>query len=267
MNNSPTQFAWACCSGGDYPPPEPKKGERYGPDSQCALCGGATDGVGWPRKLGLPDTFTEIPRLAAPASQTLCQACTATLRTEGWAHYVAQHPERGFTDTFPAREGKRPRAINWLHSCHLFASGHHECPDRARWRELLLHPPEPPFLAIITLSGKKPLLFKSRIAMSQTQFPVQMEDQSVWVIPVQLKAALEAFMALYLMGCSKDAILTGHYPAVALITASTARWYLVEQTARYWRRGNPSLWILCHYLAQRPDGWVLPGRTPSGEAS
>ena len=38
----PSQFAWACCNAGDFPPPVPKKGERYGLDAVCCLCGGDT---------------------------------------------------------------------------------------------------------------------------------------------------------------------------------------------------------------------------------
>lgn len=101
------QFAWACADAGDYPPPEPRKGARYGDDVVCALCGGETQGVGWPRKLGLPDTFTDIPYMVAPASQTLCQACVATARSEGWAQYIAAHPERGLKAAFDADCGRQ----------------------------------------------------------------------------------------------------------------------------------------------------------------
>lgn len=72
------QFAWACADAGDYPPPEPRKGARYGDDVVCALCGGETQGVGWPRKLGLPDTLTDIPYMVEPADRRdLLLACQA----------------------------------------------------------------------------------------------------------------------------------------------------------------------------------------------
>ncbi len=49
-----SQFAWRCCDAGAYPPPPPKRGEQYGPDLVCCLCGGDTGGIGWPRKLRYP---------------------------------------------------------------------------------------------------------------------------------------------------------------------------------------------------------------------
>ena len=55
-----SQFAWRCCAAGDYPPPIPKRGERYGPDAICCLCGGATGGVGWHRKDGIAPPIKPI---------------------------------------------------------------------------------------------------------------------------------------------------------------------------------------------------------------
>ena len=257
------QFAWACADAGDYPPPEPRKGARYGDDVVCALCGGETQGVGWPRKLGLPDTFTDIPYMVAPASQTLCQACVATARSEGWAQYVAAHPERGLKAAFEQKEGKAQRQWNWLYSSHLFYAGGHECPDRARWRAILSDPPQPPFLAIIAMAGKKQLIFKSRVAQSRDQFPIQIDDDSVLVHREQYMAALDDFMALYLLGFSKDSIVSGDYHPASLMAAGTDRWRPAEERAFVWRRREPGLWRLCHYVAQRPDDWELPGRITS----
>jgi len=255
------QFAWACADAGDYPPPEPKRGERYGPDALCALCGGETHGVGWPRKLGLPDTFTDIPFMQVPASQTLCQPCVATARSEGWAQYVAAHPERGLRAAFDQKEGKAQRAWNWLYSSHLFIwPNQHECPDRARWREILQSPPEPPFLAIIAMSGKKQLIFKSRIAQHLTRFPVQLDDEQVLVDPLRFKVALADFDRLYLLGFSKDSILTADYHPASLMAAGIDRWRPAEERAVAWRRRDPNLWRLCHYVAQRPEGWEPPDR-------
>lgn len=71
QNLTAAQFAWACCQAGDFPPPAPKRGPRFGLDAQCCLCGGVTEGVGWPRKLGIADTLKfvmedERPRRLEP---------------------------------------------------------------------------------------------------------------------------------------------------------------------------------------------------------
>jgi hypothetical protein len=261
QNLTAAQFAWACCQAGDFPPPAPKRGPRFGLDAQCCLCGGATEGVGWPRKLGVSDTFTDIPGMPMPASQTVCQACVATSKSDGWGQSVAAHPERGLKATFDQKEGKAARGWNWLYSHHLFVwPDHHECPDRARWRALLANPPPPPFLAILTTSGKKQLIFKSRLAWNRDVFPLQFEDESVLVAPSQFSVALADFMRLYLLGFSKDSVLSGNYHPASLMTAGAERWREAEAPASVWRRQHPQLWAVCHYVAQRPEDWEPPQR-------
>lgn len=256
-----SQFAWRCCAAGDYPPPIPKRGERYGPDAICCLCGGATGGVGWHRKDGIAPTSTDLPSIVCPVSQTVCQACVATMQSSGWAQYVAAHPERGLKAAFDQKEGKVPRPWNWLYSHHLFtALDHHECPDRARWREILANPPKPPFLAILTTSGKKQLIFKARIAYSRDGFPLQCEEESLLIRPAEFQCVLTDFMRLYLLGFSKDSILTGHYSPKALLDCGLSRWREAEAPLIEWRRRNPQLLAVVHYVAQRPANWEPPIR-------
>lgn len=258
---TPSQFAWACCDAGDFPPPIPKKGERYGADAVCCLCGGDTLGVGWPRKIGLAETFTDLSNMKRLASNTVCQACVATSKAEGWQQYVAARPERGLPAMFAAKEGKTPRAWNWLYSHHLFVwPGHHECPARPRWREILSDPPPTPFLAIYAVMGKKQIIFKGTIAQSQTAFYLQMDDDAVLVIPQELKTALADFDRLYHLGFSKDGILTGQYHNKTLLDVGLSRWREAEAPAQHWRLQSPMLWHLCHALTLRPEGWEPPAR-------
>jgi len=197
-------------------------------------------------------SFTDIAQAQAPASNTICQACAATSKTEGWGQYVAAHPERGLPSHFPQKSpDKPPKAWNWLFNSHLFRRGHHECPDRSRWREILLCPPDPPFLAVIAVSGKKQLVFKSKIAGSLDSFPVQFEDESIVVRPSIFREALEIFEALYRLGFSKDSILTGKYHPRTLLDVGPGRWRDEENKAAPWRRKTPQLWAICHYVAQK----------------
>lgn len=262
----PAQFAWACCDAGDFPPPIPKRGDRYGKDAVCCLCGGPTHGVGWPRAIGIADTFTDVANMACLASQTVCQACVATSKTEGWQQYVRAHPERGLPASFPQKESKQMRGWNWLYSHHLFvAQNHHACPKREQWRDTLINPPSPPFLAIYAVSGKKQILFKGRIAQSRDAFFIQMDDASVLIRPHEFKQALTDFDRLYQLGFSKDGILTGHYHNKTLLGVGLQRWREAEAYAAPWRQQQPALWQLCHALTLRPDDWEPPHkaiRTP-----
>lgn len=209
-----SQFAWACCTAGDYPPPIPRKGPHYGPDAVCCLCGGDTGGVGWHRKDGISSTSTDMPSMACYASQTVCQACVATMQSAGWAQYVAAHPERGLKAVFDQKEGKAQRQWNWLYSHHLFTwPNHHECPDRARWRDILANPPEPPFLAILTTSGKKQLIFKSRIAHSRDIFSLQFEDEQIPHSPPTAESRAVPLKAATKRPQGPDSG-TGEYPVV-----------------------------------------------------
>lgn len=238
-------------------PPEPKRGPRFGPDAECYLCGGDTGGAGWHLKDAIGVSFTDVTQAQMPESKTMCQSCVAISKAEGWAQYVAAHPERGLSATFPAKEGKEPRALNWLYQSHLFVSpDHHECPNRGRWRELLLCPPDPPFLAVVAVSGKKQLIFKSRIAYSRDRFPVQMEDDLVTVMPTEFAVALEDFERLYLMGFSKDSILSSDYHPKTLMDVGISRWRAAHELTIEWRRNHPDLWRLCHFVSQRPEGWT-----------
>ncbi len=256
-----SQFAWACCAAGDYPPPVPRKGPRYGPDPICCLCGGDTAGIGWHRKDGIAPTSTDMPSMQCYSSQTICQPCVATMQSAAWAQYVAAHPERGLRAAFDQKEGKAQRQWNFLYSHHLFsAPDRHECPDRARWREILANPPDPPFLAVLTTMGKKQLIFKSRIAYGRDCFPLQFEDESILIRPPEFQALLEDFMRLYLLGFSKDAIVSGAYNNKALLDCGLARWREAEQPMIEWRKRSPQLLAVCHYVAQRPADWELPTR-------
>jgi len=249
---TPPQFAWACCSAGDYPPPQPKRGPRYAECAQCYLCGGETNSIGWPKKLAIAPTFTDVSAALMPASDAICQACAATSQAEGWAQSVNAHPERGLSAFFPQKEEKPPRAWNWLYSSHLFSSpDRHECPSRARWRALLVDPPEPPFIAIIAPMGKKQLIFKGEIALDRDLFPLRVDDDLLAFDRTKYRAAITDFERLYRFGLSKDSILSGRYSPKALLEIGAQAWREAERPAREWRSKSPQLWGLCHYVAQR----------------
>ena len=106
-------------------------------------------------------------------------------------------------------------------------------------------------MAVMATSGKKQLIFKSRIAESDEAFPVQFEDETVVVRPDRFREALDVFETLYRLGFSKDSILTGHYHPKTLMDVGPVRWRAEESRAAPWRQQEPQLWTICHFVAQK----------------
>lgn len=263
-----TQFAWRSLQCGDFPPPDVKSGERFGPDAECWLCGGDTRGVGWPLKTGLAPTFTDFPRAKCQHSTTVCQECVAMSQSDGWVQYVRAHPERGFAETFPAKEGKKTRCLNWLYSSHVFTESWHETPSRQRIRDLLLNPPEPPFLFIIAFSGQKQIIFKGQVADSRDRFPVQADDERVYVERSAFAQMLADFEALYAMGFSKDTIAEGRdWNQARILHIGISAWRQANARMERWRRTRPEWVMLAAHCGQRPSDWTDPMKVPPVKAA
>lgn len=261
---TPTQFAWRCADCGAFPPPEVRRGDRYGADALCWLCAGPTNGVGWPLSTGLAPTFTDFPRAKAPASQTVCQECVAMSRTEGWGQYVRAHPERGFAEAFPQKDDKAQRGLNWLYMSHLFAPHHHETPQRKRCRELLLVPPPAPFLFCIALSGQKHVIFKGEVARDRHRFPVQVDDERIYVDREEFAEFLQAFEALYCMGFSKDTVAEGRdWNHARILRVGLGTWRAAEAEFAPLRNRHPGFCLLAVHCAQRPEDWTDPIKAPA----
>lgn len=259
---TPTQFAWSSLACGDYSPPPVRRGEQYGLDPVCWLCGGETRGIGWPLKTALAPTFTDFPRAKAQHSQTVCQECVAMSQSDGWGQYVRAYPERGLPETFPEKEGKKPRQMNWLYMSHLFTQGHHETPNRQRIRDLLLSPPEPPFLFIIAVSGQKQIIFKGQVASSRDRFPVQADDERIYVIREAFARMMADFETMYAMGFSRDVIASGReWNQARILSVGIDAWRAADARMQAWRKTKPEWVMLAAHCAQRPADWVDPMKT------
>lgn len=247
----PTQTIWKWLAVGDYPPP--KTAGDIDPQSGCWLCGDAVGEAPWRHHDAITPTFTDYAEAACLASNVVCQACVALSRSEGWAKYVSAYPSRGFSEYFPLKEGKKPRALNWLYMSHVITPSHHETPSRARWREILLCPPAPPFVCVMAFSGKKQLLFKAKLNHNTQRFYIQTDDRGVWVEPAVFADCLHDFEALYQLGLSKSAIASGGYPQSALSKIGVSVWRPLEAAFAPWRRSHPDYVMLAEFCAQKPD--------------
>lgn len=244
MTASPTRFAWTLLGAPPYPPPEPRRGARFASSSTCWLCGDATDGVGWPRAVHLPDTFTNHNRAAAPTSDAVCQPCMYLASKESWEQFVHARPESGL---------KTGHAMSFRCYSHVFAADLHDSPTRARWRTWLLEPPTPPFLFAMALSGQKHILFRARVAYSRDQYPIQIEEDNLLVDRAIFAACLADAEAAYALGFSKDSIASGRYHHGQMLKVGLGAWRAVEARVAPWRTQRPAYLRLAAHVAQRPD--------------
>lgn len=238
---TPTQFAWSVVGGYPYPPPHP----HPAPDDRCWLCGGPAGNDPWPRDVAFAPTFTTFSRAAIPHSDSVCQACVAMAKGETWNAYVA-----GREDELQVKSGNRQF---WYRYDHLFTATGHECPRRPRWRELLLDPPEPPFLAVITESGQKHIIWQAQVAHSRDVYPLQMEEDTLLIDRHLLADCLAAFEHLYHLGFSKESIVTGRYHHGQMLKVGITDWREAESQFAPWRVSHPELIRAAAYVAQREE--------------
>jgi hypothetical protein len=226
----------------DYPPPLPKKGAQFGDDDQCYLCGGVTDGVGWPIKAAIKPTSVMFNLTAQPLSSTVCQSCVATMSKDTFDDYAARRPELGL---------KTGKPMSWRCYSHACTEYTHECPDRPRWRQLLIDPPDPPFVFVISTSLQKHLLFRSAVSRDIERYFVLLEDVMVFVDRQLLQELFLLFEQLYTLGFSKDSILIGDYHHGQLQKVGLSVWRPIEESIAKYRKHSPQLMQLVHYCAQR----------------
>ncbi len=191
------------------------------PDATCWLCGGETGGQGMPTKKGIKPTFTDHPYARGQGSESLCAGCAFCLSMRELRNYSILASPAGL-----------------------------QHPSRAVWREILLSPPEPPFVMCLAVSGQKHLFMKAPVNLDRRRFTVMLEEQAVHVIPEKLGACVEAIEALYIY-FSKDEIATGRYSQNRIKECGLRRWEELEGEIAYWR-GRP-LFDLALFVAQKRE--------------
>lgn len=249
ISQSAPQFAHQCIGAPDWTPPIPKRGDQFGSDPQCWLCGGLTNGVGWPQR-GKPAfdpvSFTNVNAAAAPTSQTVCHACVYLGTNEGWREFVTR------------TEGEPPAStrLGWRNYSHVFSpvlpNGHRRL-GRSDLRDVLLAPPDPPFVLCIALSGQKHLIFRSSIGYNGIWFPVQVEEETVHVRQFAFAACLSIVETLLDAGFTRDEILTGQYQQHRIAKAGIRNWGDLDAEAAVWRNGERSMFRLAIHVARRTE--------------
>lgn len=204
----------------------------------CWLCGQASDAsilVG--DQIG--ESFTNHGFAQAPRSARLCAACAFFLM----AHPASRHW--------------------WRNRSHLFCGSGCIHPTRATWRQILLDPPEPPFLACLAVSGQKNLIFRAPIAWQREGFGVQLEEERVIVTPALLAGALAPFEALLQAGVRRADILSGRANSALVLRLGLDVYRdLDRQLTRF--RGSMLLELVAWIAQPKPqeDTWMQP-HTPA----
>jgi CRISPR type IV-associated protein Csf1 len=189
-------------------------------DEYCWLCGGSTGGLGLPVKKAIKDTFTDRDKARQPASNSICPGCAFCLSFMSLRNY-----------SILATENKL------RHSA------------RAEMRDILLEPPEPPFVLCIAVSGQKWLHFRAQVAYSCDGFPVQYEETPIFVDRPVLAMLLELIEQLYAV-FTKSEILSGQCGQNRIRQFGLAEFQRIENKLAPHRGSR--LFDLAVFVAQKP---------------
>ena len=232
-----SQFIWSIVGGYDFEP----KNKKYAKSDTCWLCGG--DMVnGWVLRDAISKTVTNHNQAKCQTSDGVCQSCVAMSKKDTYSPYVAANPEMGLKDGKP---------MAWQFYSHFAKHGHHECPKRDRHRELLLDPPEPPFLHVIATSGKKHIIFRSEVAYNRDVYPVQFEEDTVIFDRAKFAKLLEDFEEGLNKGISRNDLLSGQYHPATRKHLSLNEWRKIEDKIKAWRCSEPMLMQIANFVAQK----------------
>lgn len=159
---------------------------------QCYYCGSPCDEL-YTTKDYVKDTFTNRDIVMRPGSSYVCGGCVASLNERATITLIDGE----------VREGQRVRQYSWIltKDCATAATKRHI----SQLREIVICPPEPPFGIILSDSGQKHLMFRSRIAMSRESFPVMLEDEIIQVDPSLLSERIE-FLKRLIAATGKPAL-------------------------------------------------------------
>ena len=252
LNLTPTRFAAAALGIADHPPPADRKGKiAFGACPSCWLCSGPTDGRGWQQADAFPGTFTQFSCAVLPDSDAVCQPCVAM--TTG-AVFKTLVTARGLDIKLWSQCG-------WHSYSHLVTGrGDYEAPKPGRVREILLDPPEPPFVLGLNPSGQKHSLFRTRVAASRDLFPLHYDERTFMVGRGRFAALLTDLERMSALGFSKEQSETGRYHPESIRRAGLAAWRAGEARMALWRASEPDLLDLAAWVGRGPKWFADNGQ-------
>ena len=163
---------------------------KYSPsgDERCYYCGGAC-GTEHTAKNYVKPTFTNRDIVAYPSSPYVCHGCMESLRSDlpliRMIDGVERGPDATKTDNV---KPQRVRMYSWIvtESGPIAATKAHI----TRLREVVLSPPDPPFVIVLATSGQKNLLFRAPVAWDRYRYPLLLEEETIDVNVDELRDRL-----------------------------------------------------------------------------
>lgn len=144
----------------------------------CYLCGGELSG-GISKKKLLPSTFTDHNGAKAPGSDYCCTGCSFCILT---------NPDRR-------------QALRWF----TFSASQEglRILNRPDLRDVLVNPPEPPFVLAAPVSQKKHIALRAQVSYSRDRYLCNLEDETIEVNRREIATLLDFVEALLAIGYSK----------------------------------------------------------------
>ena len=233
-----------------FEPPEPKgKKAKYGNDDKCWLCGGESEQLGHHVKDVITSSFTDTNIAKCLDSQTICYSCAALMKKEAWQAACEKH---GHSPYFPVKDDKKPALASWMFSSHVFSKDGWLRPSRQEFADILLSPPQPPFVITLADSGKKHVIFRARVNHSKDKYFIQFDENTIFIdrkifndVLILVEDAYQYF--------SKDSILTGDYNQAAIMKAGLATWQKYEMQFKKIRHKFKDILKVACFVARKMD--------------
>jgi CRISPR type IV-associated protein Csf1 len=147
-------------------------------DNKCYYCGSLCSDK-YVKNKYVKKTFTNRDIVKYPESGFVCGSCVETMSSD---YSVVLFDGE-------LREHSRVRLYCWViteNNKKAYTKKH-----ISLLREIILNPPDPPFIIVLADGGKKQLLFRSEIAYDKNIFPVMLEEKIIIVNRNLLNERLE----------------------------------------------------------------------------
>lgn len=191
-----------------------------GLSGNCWLCGCPTT-QGVEKEVAIKPTFTYHTMARVPWSNVVCEHC----------HWALSYKSLRCYSILATKDG-------------LFH------PSRVEIRDVLLHPPEPPFALCIAESGQKWLHFRTPLCTTQ-HMRVRFEELDIAIKPESFAALLGPIEELYTVFSKEREIGPGAYNSTRIQEFGLERWEKLENAIMPYRRTG--LFNLALFLAMRRE--------------
>jgi CRISPR type IV-associated protein Csf1 len=211
-------------------------------DDYCCLCGSELNKEGFNIDKLKSSLLESISNLKNSNSRSLCKYCYCFIYKESFDEYI-----KGYK----IKEIKNNNTVSWRSFSHIFYEGYHEFLNHETMRYYLLNLPNHPFMISLSTSGQKHIIYQSKIAYSKDYFPIQLEDNPLWIKYSLFLDCLFHFETLYNLGFSKQDILTGELNINQLLKSKFNEVKIINEELNKYRNKYNDIITLCNFIAQK----------------